>query len=79
MSDNPLLLLLFFFFAYKMLLKSPEILCDILLSPCFVLFKGVEGSPFIPAAPRDQGGSRGGEDVGSCTPLACLTYMQYIH
>lgn len=54
-----------FFFSYKIHLKSPEILCDIQLSHCFVLFKGCgvgeggrggELEPFISAAPRDQGG-----------------------
>lgn len=42
MSDNPLpffpsFFLSFFFFFSKMHLKRPEILCDILPSPCFVL------------------------------------------
>lgn len=75
MSDNPQPFFLSLSLFNKMHLKRPEILCDILLSPCFVLLRGSRGgrSPFISAPPGGEGGSGGGEDVCSYTPLVSHT------
>lgn len=60
-----------------MCLKRPEILCDILLSPCFVLIEGVREGSWGPVGVREVAG--GGENVCSCTPLVSHTYSTHIN